>query len=65
LFFHKSMNERGFALLSSLTVIHPWVWWLSVLGVRVWSGKSWLFSSLFALTPIVIMYGGWAAWAFK
>jgi Yip1 domain len=64
LFFHKSMTEPGFALLSSITLIHPWVWWLTVLGVRVWSGRSWLFSSVFALLPVVILYGAWAAWAF-
>jgi hypothetical protein len=65
LFFNKQMTDKGFALLSSLTLIHPWVWWLTVLGVRVWSGRSWLFSSVFALAPIVVLYGGWALWAFK
>jgi hypothetical protein len=64
LFFNKGMTDKGFALLSSLTLIHPWAWWLTVLGVRVWSGRSWLFASVFALTPIVLMYGAWAVWAF-
>ena len=65
LFFNKQMTDKGFALLSSLTLIHPWVWWLTVLGVRVWSGRSWLFSTFLALAPIVVLYGGWALWAFK
>ena len=65
LFFHKQMLDPGFTLLSSLTLIHPWVWWLTALGVRVWSGRSWLFSSVFALLPIIVVYGVWALWAFK
>lgn len=65
LLFHKTMQDKGFALWSSLTVLHPWMWWLTVLGVRVWSGRSWLFSSVFALAPIALIYGGWAAWAYK
>jgi hypothetical protein len=65
LLFHVPVGGKGYVLLSSLTLLHPWVWWLTVLGVRVWTGRSWLFSSLFALTPIVLLYGGWALWAFK
>jgi hypothetical protein len=65
LFFHKTMQDKGFTLWSSLTVLHPWMWWLTVLGVRVWSGRSWLFSSVFVLTPIVLIYAAWAAWAYK
>jgi hypothetical protein len=65
LFFNKSVTDKGFAFLSSLTLLHPWAWWLTVVGVRAWSGRSWLFSSVFALTPIVLIYGGWALWAFR
>jgi hypothetical protein len=65
LFFNKSVTDKGFTLLSSLTLIHPWAWWLTVVGVRVWSGRSWQFSSVFALAPIVLVYGGWALWAFR
>jgi hypothetical protein len=65
LFFHKSMDEPGFTLLSSLTVMHPWSWWLTVLGVRIWSGRSWLFASVFALAPIVLIYGVWALWTLR
>jgi hypothetical protein len=64
LFFNKSITDKGFALLSGLTVLHPWAWWLTVVGVRAWSGRSWWFSSVFALVPIVLVYGGWALWSF-
>jgi hypothetical protein len=61
LFFHKEMTERGFTLLTTLTLIHPIIWSLTVVGVRVWSGRSWLFSALFALIPPFFVYGTWAA----
>lgn len=65
LFFHRSVGEPGFALLSNLTLLHPWSWFLTVLGVRLWSGRSVQFSSLFALVPIAVVYGVWALIAFR
>ncbi len=65
LLFHVPPDGKGYVLLSSLTLLHPWVWWLTVVAVRVWSGRSWLFSSVFALAPIVLLYGGWVLWAFR
>lgn len=61
LFFHVPMGGKGYTLLTSLTVLHPWLWWLTALGVRVWTGRSWTFSSIFALLPVVVCYGAWAA----
>jgi hypothetical protein len=30
---------------------------------RIWSGRSWLFSSVYALLPVVLIFGGWAVFA--
>ena len=65
LFFHRGLGEPGVALLSSLTLLHPWAWALSVLGVQTWSGRSLAFSALFALAPTVAIYGIWALFAFR
>lgn len=61
LFFHVPLGGKGNTLLSTLTLLHPWMWWLTVLGVRVWTGRSWTFSAIFALLPVVVGYGAWAA----
>lgn len=61
LFFHTPMGGKGNSLLTSLTLLHPWMWALSVLGVRLWTGRSWVFSAIFALLPVVVCYGIWAA----
>ncbi len=61
LFFHVPMGDKGNTLLTTLTLLHPWMWWLSALGVRIWTGRSWVFSVIFALLPVALGYGIWAA----
>lgn len=65
LFFHVPFGGKGYLFLSSITLIQPWCWWLTALGVRVWSGRSWLFSTLFGLLPVIFIYGVWALFAFR
>lgn len=64
LFFHRPMGAQGYTLLTSLSILQPVGWVLSVIAVQVWSGRSWLFSTLFALLPVILGYGGWAVVAF-
>jgi hypothetical protein len=65
LIFHVPLGGKGYVLLSSLTILHPWAWWLTVVGVRVWTQRSWLFSTVFALLPSIVVYGVWALIAFS
>lgn len=60
LFFDLRPDEPGYTLLSTLTVLHPWAWWLAAYGIRVWSGRSWAFSLGLSLLPWVLFYGIWA-----
>lgn len=60
LLFHVPRDSAWHTLLSTLTVLHPWLWWLGVQGVRVWSGRSLGFSMLVALLPVAVVYGAWA-----
>jgi hypothetical protein len=64
LFFHRQLGEPGFELLSNVSLLHALAWALTVIGIRVWSGRSWNFSVIFALLPIVVVYGAWAIFAF-
>jgi hypothetical protein len=65
LFFHKTASQQGYSLLTSLGLLHILIAWLTVVGVRVWSGRSMLFSLVFALLPTVLIYGIWALIAFR
>jgi hypothetical protein len=64
MFFHTKMGDPGFRLYSSLTIFSLWGWGLAIYGVRQWSNRSWLFSSMFVLLPFIVIYGLVAAFAF-
>ncbi|MGM9516971.1 YIP1 family protein [Roseateles sp. DB2] len=60
LFFQVPQDSPWYVLLNSLSVLHPWSWWLSAVGVKTWSGRSWAFSLTFTLAPWLLVYGVWA-----
>jgi len=31
-----------------------------IIGVRTWTQRSWLFSTVFVMLPIVVLHGIWA-----
>ena len=65
LIFQRPMGSPGYSLLESLSIPAVLSWLLMIIGVRVWSQRSWLFSSIFILVPVVVIYGIWAAFAFR
>jgi hypothetical protein len=65
LVFQVPMSGAGYSLLESLTIPNFLSWALMIVGVRVWSQRSWAFSVLFILVPAVAIYGVWAILAFR
>jgi hypothetical protein len=65
LVLHRPMGSPGHALLESLSIPGLLSWALLVIGVRAWSRRSWTFSVLFILVPIVVIYGTWSVFAFR
>jgi len=65
LFFHRAMGQPGQSLLASFDLLSLWSMGLLVVGVRAWSQRSWLFCTLFALVPTIVIYGVWSLFAFK
>jgi hypothetical protein len=65
LLLHRPMGSPGQALLDSLTIPGMLSWALMIVGVRTWSQRSWGFSAIFVLLPIVVLYGIWAFFAFR
>lgn len=60
LFFQKTFDQPGYSLFSNLDLIQLYSVGLSAAGVRTWSGRSWLFSVIFASLPYVLIFGIWA-----
>ncbi|MEJ0098869.1 MAG: YIP1 family protein [Pseudomonadota bacterium] len=65
LFFHRAVGEPGFSLLNGLNLVQFVTLYLSVVGIKAWSGRSWLFSILFIAVPWLLIYGIWARVSFS
>jgi hypothetical protein len=57
LFFHRSLGEPGYTLLTSVGVPEFLSIYLAMLGVKVWSQRSWIFSAIFTLLPLALILG--------
>jgi hypothetical protein len=65
LLMHRPQGSPGQTLFDSIGIPGILAWVLAIIGVHTWSGRSWLFSCVFILLPVVVMYGIWAAVAFR
>jgi hypothetical protein len=65
LLFHVPIGGPGYTLLGSLTIPGFLTWILMIIGVRTWSQRSWPFSAMVVLLPVVVIYGMWAFLAFR
>jgi hypothetical protein len=65
LLLHRPVGSPGQAMLDMLGIPALLSWALSIIAVRTWSGRSWVFSTVFILLPAVVIYGIWAVVAFK
>jgi hypothetical protein len=65
LFFKREAGEPGFLLLTSLNVWTFITLYLAAVGVKVWSGRTWLFSILFTALPLLVIFGIWALIALR
>jgi uncharacterized membrane protein YhdT len=65
LLLHRPFGSPGQSLFESLSIPTFLSWALMIIGVRVWSQRSWVFSATFILLPAVCLYGIWAFFAFR
>lgn len=65
LLFHVPLESRGYTLVSSISIPAILGWALMIIGVRVWSQRSWAFSAAFILVLVVIVYAIWAFISFR
>jgi hypothetical protein len=65
LVLQRPMGSPGYTLFESLSIPSVLGWILMIIGVRVWSQRSWTFSAIFIVLPLVILYGIWSAFAFR
>jgi len=64
LFLHLKPAEKGAQWAGSIGILQLWGRVLSIIGVKIWSNKTWTFSVVFVMLPMVLIYGVWAYFAF-
>lgn len=60
LFLDLPISDPGYSLFTSLTLPTLLTLYLAAVGVKLWSGRSWLFSAIFVALPSILIYGIWA-----
>jgi hypothetical protein len=55
LFFHRAVGEPGYAILANVSVLYLLSIFLTILGIKFFSGRSWLYAFTFWLTPVVLL----------
>jgi hypothetical protein len=55
LFFHRVPGDSGYAVLANLSVLYLLSTSLSILGIKIWSGRSWLYAIIFWATPVALL----------
>ncbi len=63
LFFHVPVGNKWHGLLTSLTLLNPYIWWLTIVGVKTFSQRSTIYSVAAVAVPLSLIYGGWALFA--
>ncbi|MEO8062890.1 MAG: YIP1 family protein [Pseudomonadota bacterium] len=65
LLFHRPLGSAAQTYLDAVTIPAMLSWFLMIIGMRAWSQRSWTFSAIVILLPIVLLYGIWAFFAFR
>jgi hypothetical protein len=65
LFFHRAINAPGYNLFANINLLHIYTVFLVVYGIKLWSGRSWLFAAVYTLLPAALIGGLWAFLALK
>jgi hypothetical protein len=65
LVFHRPMGDKVQPWLDALNIPGILGWVLAIIGVRTWTQRSWLFSAVYVLIPVVLLFGIWGIFAFR
>ncbi len=65
LVFHREAGEPGYSLFSSLNLFQLFTVYLTAMGLKVWTVRSWTYCIIVAALPFVLVYGIWAFFALR
>jgi hypothetical protein len=65
LFFHRPLGDKAQAYLDALNIPGILGWILAIIGLRNWSQRSWLYSTIVIMIPVVLIFGIWGLFALR
>jgi hypothetical protein len=65
LLFHRSPGDPGYALFANMNLFQVASVYLGAMGVKTWSGRSWVYAIVITALPAVLIYGIWAFFALR
>jgi hypothetical protein len=65
LVLHIPMGAKGQTFFESMSIPAILNSILTIIGMRAWSERSWLFCTFVSLLPVALIYGVWAIFAFR
>lgn len=65
LLFHREPDEPGYSLFNAINLLQFVSLYLAAVGVKLWSGRGWLYAILFTALPLVLVYGIWAFFSLR
>jgi len=62
LFFHVTDANPAYQFLTGVSLLTLAQVWLSIVGLRVWSGRSWAFCTVYMLVPFALYFAALVLW---
>jgi hypothetical protein len=65
LLFHREPDEPGYTLFSSFNLLQFLSIYLTAMGLKVWTKRSWTYCIIVAALPFALVFGPWAFFALR
>jgi Yip1 domain len=65
LLLHYPFGSKPQGFFEALSIPTLLSWALLIMGVRAWSQRSWVFSTIFAMIPALLIFGIWSIFVFR
>lgn len=65
LLFQREPEEPGYALFSNLNLLQFVSIYLTAMGLKVWTNRSWTYCIIVAALPFALVFGPWAFFALR
>jgi hypothetical protein len=62
---HRESDQPGYSLFSSMNLLQLLSIYLTAMGLKVWTNRSWTYCIIVAALPFALVFGPWAFFALR